>query len=264
MKTYLELEGKLGNQPCTNIFLSNKYFLPRKIPIPKMAEKKRVKAPVRRRFNVRVIAQPMPANPTLPYNPTLPAEPTPTVVTSMVTTQTPVAISAATTATSTSVTVYNLVQGKFKGIPCPTRKFQEGEGPSSPSCNKPQEEQQPEAAVTARAPQKREDTPWPNTMPASTNLFDVRPSWPIPPTEAPTVIKNEKAEEKIPPRIAAIPKILVLNKPQSNKLAEEECRWGLHCPICAKSTPNTKAKSTEDWNGERQDNQQRNYYPRSP
>ena len=63
--------------------------------------------------------------------------------------------------------------------------------------------------------------------------------------------------------VTAIPHALVLNKPQSNKPAEEECRWGLHCPICMKSTPTQKAQNTEDWNGERQDNQQRNYYPRS-
>ena len=30
MKTYLELEGKLGNQPCTNIFVPNKNSSPRK------------------------------------------------------------------------------------------------------------------------------------------------------------------------------------------------------------------------------------------
>ena len=99
-------------------------------------------------------------------------------------------------------------------------------------------------------------------MAVSTNLFDARTSWPIPPTEAPTVIKMEQAEKRTPHRLAAIPCALVLNKPQSNKLAEEECRWGLHCPICTKSTP--KADNVEDWNGMRQDNQQRNYYPQSP
>ena len=81
-------------------------------------------------------------------------------------------------------------------------------------------------------------------------------------TEALTVIKTEEAEKKTPPRLATIPCALVLNKPQSNKPAEEECRWGLHCPICTKSTP--KAEKTEDWNGEQQDNQQRNYFPQSP
>ena len=86
------------------------------------------------------------------------------------------------------MTVYNLAQGKFEGIPYPTGKPQEEEGSSAPSCNNPKEKQQLEAAVTATAPQNREEIPWPITMPAFTNLFDARASWPVPPTEAPTVI----------------------------------------------------------------------------
>ena len=154
------------------------------------------------------------------------------------------------------VTVYNLVQGKFEGIPYPTGKPQEEEGPSTPSCNNLLERQQPEAVVIATAPQNREDTLWLNTMPACMNLFDARTAWPIPPTEVPTVptfIKMEEAEKKAPPRLAAIPNALVLIKPQSNKPAEEKCRWGPHSPICAKSTPNQKTENTEDWNGKRQD-----------
>ena len=60
-------------------------------------------------------------------------------------------------------------------------------------------------------------------MPASMNLFNARASWPIPPIEAPTVIKMEKAEEKIPPRVAAIPYAMV-NKPPQSK-SEEMCGW---------------------------------------
>ena len=90
----------------------------------------------------------------------------------------------------------------------------------------------------------------------STNLFDVRASWPIPPTETPTVVKMEKTE--VPLRVAAIPHALVLNKPQNTRPAEEECRWGPHCPIC------TKKEGTEDWNGKRHESQQRNHYPQSP
>ena len=48
----------------------------------------------------------------------------------------------------------------------------------------------------------------------------------------------------------------MIYKPPQGK-AEENCGWGLHCPICAKSTP--KAESSEDWNGKKQDNLQRNY-----
>ena len=132
---------------------------------------------------MRVIVQSMSANPTLPVNITLPADHTPAVVTTTVTsTQMPVAKPATTTAKSSliPVTVYNLAQGKFKEVSYPTRKSQEGEGPSAPSGKTPPEEQQPKAAATASVPQNREDTPWPSTMPASMNLFVARASWPIP------------------------------------------------------------------------------------
>ena len=104
-------------------------------------------------------------------------------------------------------------------------------------------------------------------MLASMNLFVERASWPTPhngeiPT--PTFVKTEKAEEKSPTKQAAIPHTLMLNKPQNDKPAEEECEWGSHCPICMKSATNPKAGSSEDWKSERQDNLQRNYYPQSP
>ena len=93
-------------------------------------------------------------------------------------TQIPVAKQATATAKSIPVTVHNLAQGKFKGIPYAVRKSQEEEGPSAPSSNNLLEEQQPKTAATA--PQNREDTPRPNTMSASDNLFVERASWPIP------------------------------------------------------------------------------------
>ena len=86
MKTYLEQEGKCGNQPHANIFLPDKNSSPRKTPASKKAEKKkRAKAPVKRRFKVRAIAWPKLANPTLPANLTFPTGPTPTVVNTMAT-----------------------------------------------------------------------------------------------------------------------------------------------------------------------------------
>ena len=91
-------------------------------------------------------------------------------------------------------------------------------------------------------------------MPASTNLFKARANWPIPPTETP-VVKMEKTE--VPPRVAAIPRTLNLNKPQNKRPGEEKCTLGLHCPICVKK------EGTEDWNGDRQQNQQRNPYPQN-
>ena len=73
----------------------------------------------------------------MPMNPTHSAELNHTVVNTMLTIQMPVAKSTATAATSIPVAVYNLVQGKCEGIPYPTRKFQDEEGPSAPSCNIP-------------------------------------------------------------------------------------------------------------------------------
>ena len=120
----------------------------------------------------------------------------------------------------------------------------------------PQQRQQPEAAPAVTTLQTREDTPWPNTVPVSTNLFEARASWPIPPAETPTVVKMEKTEA--PPRVAPIPYAMVLNKPKNNRQVEEKCTWGLHCPLCPKE------EGTEDWNSDRQENQQRTHYPQSP
>ena len=73
----------------------------------------------------------------------------------------------------------------------------------------------------------------------------------------PIFVKTEKAEDRSPPKLAAIPCAI----PPQNQ-AEEMCRWGPHCPICAKSTLNPKAGSSEDRNGKRLDQLQRNYYPK--
>ena len=101
MKTYLELEGKLGpkpkpqsqpqSQPCTSTPSHNNSLM-RKILVPKNAKKKRrVRAPVKRRYKVRVITKPLPttSTSTLPMNPIPPAAPTPTVATSTATTKHP-------------------------------------------------------------------------------------------------------------------------------------------------------------------------------
>ena len=163
------------------------------------------------------------------------------------------------------VTLYNLAQSRIQEIPNPPiRTSQEEGGASTPNRDNPPKAQQPKATTTATDPQTREDTPWPNTMPASTNFFVARASWPIPPNETstPIFIKMEKAEERTPPKIAAIPCMMV-NKPPQNK-AEEMCGWGLHCPICKKSTPNIMAENSEDWNRNRQDQLERNYCLPSP
>ena len=131
------------------------------------------------------------------------------------------------------------------------------ENPSTPSCNMPQQRQQPEGIPNTPTFQVREDTPWPNTVPASTNLFEARSDWPILPLQTPTV-KMEKAD--IPPRVAAIPHAKVLPEPQNNRPVEEKCTWGLHCPICKKG----EEEGTEDWNADRQESHQRNHYPQNP
>ena len=186
MKTYLELEGNLGpkpkpkpkpetqSQPCTSTPSHNNSSI-RNDLVPKKADKKRrARSPVKRRYKVRVIAQPLLTIPTVPMN-SIPAVPTPTVATSTATTQMPVVKSAAT---SVPVTVYNLVQGKLKGIPYPIGRPQVEENPSAPSCNAPPQGQQPKAVPNAQTFQV---TPHGLTLPASTNLFEAWEDWPIPP-----------------------------------------------------------------------------------
>ena len=94
-----------------------------KTPIPKKAaEKKRAKAPVKRRFKVRVIAQPLPVNPTMPVNPT-PAAATTTATSTQMS-----AVKLTTTTASPTpipVTLYNLAQSRIQEIPnSPIRRFQ--------------------------------------------------------------------------------------------------------------------------------------------
>ena len=61
--------------------------------------------------------------------------PTPTVATSTASTQMPMVKWAAM---SIPVTVYNLAQGKFDGIPYYTGRPQVEENPASPNCSPPQ------------------------------------------------------------------------------------------------------------------------------
>ena len=185
MKAYLELEGKLGpqpqtqSQPCTSTPPQNNNPVTRKAPGTKMNEKKRTtRVPAKRRYKVRVIAQPLPTTLTTsaPVNPI----PTPNSSHSYRSTQMPVVKSAAMSA---PVTLYKLSQGTFKAIPYPTGKSQVEENPSTSNCNPPQSE----ATPNVPAFQVRKDTPWPHTMPASTYLFEARADWPILSVPAPTV-----------------------------------------------------------------------------
>ena len=134
-------------------------------------------------------------------------------------------------------------------------------------------EQQPTSLVskasgtaTSAIPLTKDATPWPNTVPASTNLFVTR-SWLIPPNEnkipAPAIITMERPHaESAPPKQAGIPCPMVLdnsapynnNTSLANVTSEELCRWGPQCPICAQSAPNLKIEDSDweegDWNGD--------------
>ena len=191
--------------------------------------KRRTRVPAKRRCKVRMIAQPIPTTPT----PTTTVNSTPTVPTPPVSTSStnmPVEKSAAA---SIPVMVHNLAKEKFDEVPYPSEIPQVEENPSIHNSNPP-----PLEAITNT--QVREDTPWTNTIPASTNLFEVKAGWPVPPTPAPSV-KVENTET--PPQIAVIPHGMV--RP---KQAEEKYTWGLHCPISQKE----EEEGTEDWNGNRQ------------
>ena len=177
MLTYLELEGKDGNQLCTSTYPLGKTTSLQKTSVPKRAtdKKKRTETPIKRKFMVRLVEKSLPVN----------TEPE-VVATTATSTQTSVVKPTATTAKVNPIplTVYNLSKTKDQEIPNPTiRMCQEGEGPFTPSCgNPPMEQQQPKAtsAATFATLQTRDDTPWPNTVLASTNLFVAR-SWPISP-----------------------------------------------------------------------------------
>ena len=107
----------------------------------------------KRRYKVRVIAQPSPTTPD-------PNALTPTVATAS--TQMPV-VKYATA--SIPVTVYKLATGQFSEVRYPTGRPQNERNPSVHNSHPPPLEDIPKAPV-------REDTPWPNTGSAPKNLFE--------------------------------------------------------------------------------------------
>ena len=154
-------------------------------------KKRRPRVPAKRRYKARVIAQPIPTIPmtAAPVNLT-PTVPTPTVATTS--TQMPMTKSAAK---SILVMVYNLAKGKFDGVPYASERPQAEENPSVHNSNPPQLENIPNGLTF----QVREDTPWPKTESASTNLFKTRADWPIPPTPAPTNNRSATPNSSDPP-----------------------------------------------------------------
>ena len=229
MQIYLELEGRDGNQPCTSTYQLGKTTSPQKTSVPKRAagKKKRTKTSIKRQFMVRLVEKSLPVN----------TEPE-VVATTTASTQTSVVKPTATAARLNPIplTAYDLSKTKAQEIPNPTRrKFQEGEGPFTPNCgNPPMEQQQPKATATTTfaASPTRDDTPWPNTVPASTHLFLARSSWPISPNgnEVPTstFFKTEKSDEKAPPKQAAILHTMVMGKLAKNNKSAEKCVDGNH------------------------------------
>ena len=141
-------------KPCPNprpgTPFQNNNPLTRKAPGPKMTENKsRTRVPAKRRYKVRVIAQPLPTTPStyVHMNPI----PSPRTAISNASTQILIVKSAAT---SIPVTVYNVAQGKFEGNPYLEGRPQVEENSSTPNCNPPQ----PEAAPMPQ-PLRSEKTP---------------------------------------------------------------------------------------------------------
>ena len=101
MQTYLELEGKDGNHPCTSTYQLGKTISLQKALVPKRAvdKNKRVKTPIKRQFKVRLAEMSLPVN----------TEPE-AVATTTTSTQTSVVKLAATAAklNPITLTVYNL------------------------------------------------------------------------------------------------------------------------------------------------------------
>ena len=115
----------------------------------------------KRKYKVRVIAQPIPTTPT-PSTPVNWTTDTSTVAT--VSTQMPMVKSAAM---SIPVTVYNLAKGKFSEISYPIGRPQTERNPSIQNSNPPPLEDIPNVPV-------REATPWPSTGSAPENLFEAK------------------------------------------------------------------------------------------
>ena len=111
MKTYLELEGKLGTQLHASTYPIDKNSLPWKTPVPnKVEKKKRAKVPVQRRFKLILIEQSLPINVALPIN-SMPTVVTTTATSTQTSAVKPMAITS--NPTPLPVTIYNLVQSRI-------------------------------------------------------------------------------------------------------------------------------------------------------
>ena len=117
----------------------------------RLRRRKRDKAPIKRRFKVRVIVQPLPMNLTLCF------DPTPMVVTIVATSTQMSAVKLTATTTSPTpilVTVYNLVHSRIQEIPNPFMRFQGEKDSSISNGDNPSKAQQPKATAAVTAPQR--------------------------------------------------------------------------------------------------------------
>ena len=160
-KTYLELEGKLGpkprpqpqtpSQPCTSTPSQINNSLTWKTPGPKMAEKKRrTRAPVKRRYKVRLIAQPLPTTPTLDCT----HEPNSYSHSSHFYCIHPNACGEINNHNHSSDCT-QFVTGEIQRNSLPTGRPQVKEKPSAPSCSPPQQRPQLEATQCPNLPGQR-------------------------------------------------------------------------------------------------------------
>ena len=176
MKTYRELEGRLGPKPRSLSQTESTQNHPqqtqpqpvqpntnpriRKVPTTKASNKRKRTVIAKRGYKVRGLNQPIP---------TAAAPMTTTTSTQMQRT------GFATTAMP--VTMHKLATGQFVEASSPTAKPQNGGHPSVQ--NPPPLEDISKASVI-------QGTPWPKAEPTSENLFETKKNWPIPPAPVPT------------------------------------------------------------------------------
>ena len=240
MKAYLELEGKLSTNPncnCMPVPICLTKLFTTKTPVLKKAEKKkRAKAPVKEEVHGESDCTVFACEPNLAcksysngsYN------------YGNIMQMSAVKLKSTTASpTLIPVTVYNLAQSRIQEIPNPPMRFQGEEDPSIPNSDNPLRCSNPKLQPVPQ-PCRPEKTPHGQIpcQPLLTYFLQGHhgqfPKWNT------HVHKTEKAEDRTPPKIAAMPHTMV-SKPPQNK-AEGTCRWGLHCHICGKSTPNLQGR----------------------
>ena len=130
-------------------------------------------------------------------------------------TQTPLTKPTATSTkwptTPIPLSIHNIPTTQIQEVPRSLMWKPQGEVPLIPNQNPTPLQPRAPATASATIAPTRDDTPWPKTVPASTNLFVARSSWPIPPNgneiPIPALIKMEERTntENAPQKQAVIP-----------------------------------------------------------